>query len=63
MTPIAWKTPDSMKREPCMLPRSSEGSSAPWRMTAAMMMSILTNASVLAFDSYILSIGLTSKLR
>lgn len=51
MTPIAWKTPLLMIREPLIGPFISAGTLGPWVMTVTTMMSILTRASELAFAS------------
>lgn len=51
MTPIAWKTPLLMMREPFIGPRISGLTRGPWVMTVMTMMSMLSNAIVLAFAS------------
>lgn len=52
MTPIAWKTPLLMvKRGVLKVPLDSFGTMKPWVTTVNKMMTMLINASVLAFAS------------
>ena len=52
MTPTAWKKPSLTNKSPLKSPLLSAGTLAPCDMTVMMIMHMLINASVDAFDNY-----------
>lgn len=59
MTPIAWKIPLLMvKRGVLNVPLDSFGTMKPWVTTVNSMMTMLINASVLAFASYLCQLSI-----
>ena len=62
MTPIAWKIPLLMvKRGVLNVPLDSFGTMKPWVTTVNSMMTMLINASVLAFASYFCQLSIHSQ--